>query len=150
MPQRPITFISRARDFQITLKTEGLPMQDANGIVVARTPGHRVHFTRGEYTAKTSQEIQMLRDADTYGREFWEVGQQPGAIHPPTEEVLADIMTFLARRQADKLRDIQEREEETHKRPEILTTVARALGELGDTEHGKRAPGRPKAEVEAA
>lgn len=148
----PVTFISRASDFQVTLETEGLPMQDANGIVVARSKGKRVNFTRGQYATSNPETVRLLRAAGTYNREFWEVGNQPGAIHPPEPDVLADIMTALARRQHDKLIAIQQREQETHERETVLAAVARALGELGDTEHGKRAPGKPPQQkpVEAA
>lgn len=151
MPQA-VTFVSRASDFQVTLETEGLPMLDANNIVVGKTRGRRVNFVRGTYVTRNPEEIRKLKEAGSFGNEFWEVGHQPGAIHPPEPDVLADIMTALARRQHDRLIAIQEREQETHQRPNVLAAVARALGELGDTEHGKRAPGKPpqpKPAVEA-
>lgn len=154
MPPPAVHFISRARNFQVTLQTAGIPMKDGNGTVVDRTRGSQVRFTNGQFACTDAEAkkigyrsgkdlAEALRGAWSYKREFWEPGAEPGAVYPTIEDRLADIMSALARQQHDRLAEILAEEEATHDRPEVIVSVKRALGELGDTDLGRRAPGRP-------
>jgi hypothetical protein len=85
----------------------------------------------------------MVNPRSTFNREFYEIGNAPDAQNPPVDKLLGDIADASVRRQAKRLRDIVALEESTHKREVILTSAKAALGALGDTEVGKRRPGRP-------
>ena len=147
----PATFYSKAARFQLVLEPQ-VKVYGPNG-QDATTPGKRIEFIRGKFVATeqeakklgltTGELVERLREATTYGTEFFEPGNDPNQQHPATEDVLADVMSAVARGQHDKLVAILEREESTHMRPEVIEPVKRALAEVGDTERGKRGPGKP-------
>lgn len=152
----PATFYAKAPNFRIVLDPQ-VPVNGSNG-QQSWTQGRSIQFVRGafvcnEHTArengfKTEAELkERLREARTYGIEFFEPDNDPRQVHPRTEDVLAEIMTCLARGNEKRLVEIVAEEESTHERPEVLEPARRALGELGNTVVGKRGPGRPPAKA---
>jgi hypothetical protein len=152
------TFVSKHNDLRVVLEPM-LPQTDPTG-VTRYTKGKAIQFHRGTYEANaqearrlgyenTEQLVHAIKhtfDGNprlTFNREFYEHGNAPDAQNPPVDKLLGDIADASVRRQAKRLRDIVALEESTHKREVILTSAKAALGALGDTEVGKRRPGRP-------
>jgi hypothetical protein len=129
-----------------------------------------VMFTCGQYVANMNEARRLGFESErelvealkhdqhgnprlTFGTDFYEMGNAPGAQNPPVDKLLGDILDASVRRQAKRLRDILAQEESTHKREVILTSARTALGVLGDEELGKKRAGRPhpvKPEDEAS
>lgn len=148
----PTRFYAKAGNFRVVLDPQ-LPVNGANG-QQSWTNGRSIQFKRGTFTCtdhtarengfESEKELTArLREAWSYGREFFEPENDPGIQYPLVPDVLTDIMTAVARNQHEKLVAILEQEEATHNRPEVVEPVKRALAEVGDTERGKRGPGKP-------
>lgn len=162
------TFVSKHNNLRVVLEPM-LPQTDATG-VTRFTKGRAIEFNRGTYEANaqearrlgyenTEQLVHAIKHTPdgnprlTFNREFYEMGNAPGAQNPPVDKLLGDILDASVRRQAKRLRDILAQEESTHKREVILTSARTALGVLGDDDLGKKRPGRPhpvKPEDEAS
>lgn len=124
------------------------------------TQGKTVEFTRGVFRstpekAKTlgfkgeAELNEALRKAGTFNREFWEVGNEPGALKPSADKMIADASDAAMRHDIERLRGLRELEtvgdgeQGGHNRQEVLTAIDIPLGLLTDGKEGKRRAGRP-------
>lgn len=145
----PTTFISKATNFQIALEPEGRPILNEHGVMVARTEGLRVRFQQGTHVARDPREADLMRKAKNFNIEFWEVGNEPGAVKPSTEDMLERIADAIARRNLKRLRELKDLEavgdgeQGGHRRTEVLAAIDRALAIFTDGKEGKLGPGRP-------
>lgn len=154
------TFISKANEFRLGLTPAGRPLRDTNNTVVGFEEGTEIMFRRGRYDANAIEARRLgYENTDalvhaithnyngsprrTFGTEFWELGNEPGAMQPPTDKLLADIGDAAVRRNEKGLLKIVEQEEATHQREAVLISAKSALAALGNTDVGKRRPGRP-------
>ncbi len=146
------TFISKAAEFQCVLK-QGKRIYEGQEQVGWTDPGI-AEFKRGIFIANdTSAQalgfggeaelVEALRNRKaTVNQEFWEMGNEPDAMHPAVDILLGKISDYAVDHNVDGLREILAQEQDTHNRHEVLVSAQRALGRLGDTVVGKRGPGR--------
>jgi hypothetical protein len=153
------TFLSKASKFQLVLK-QAKRVYDGQE-AVGWTDPQIVEFQRGTFIADATtagklgyqsptELVDAMRKSATYNTEFWEVGNEPGAMKPSTPVLLGKIADYAVDHDADKLREIIQTEQETYgefAREDVIEQARRALGRLGDTEIGKRGPGRPKVQT---
>lgn len=154
----PVTFQSRNKRHRVVLT----PKQNIYGRdgVTGTTPGTTVEFERNTFqvdepSAKrlgmTQAELtQALRDAGTFNREFWEIGNAPDAQKPSVQDMLAQITDATAYQRVEKLRELRQLEtvgdgeQGGHQREEVLASLDRALGILTEGREGKRGAGKPQ------
>lgn len=157
-------FISRATRHRMVLKPS-LPYTDATGIT-RHDKSQTVEFVRGSFTATdleakklgfdSASDLanairQRLEDLDAMGqtREVWEKGNEPGRLHPSSEEMLERVADASVRRNLKKLRELRvlevdgDGEQGGHERVEVLAGIDRALAILTDGKEGKLGAGRP-------
>lgn len=154
----PVLFQSKNKRMRVVLK----PAQNIYGRdgVSGTEPGRTVEFERyvfqvDEPTAKrlgmTQTELaSALREAGTFNREFWELGNAPDAQKPSVSEMLAKITDATAYQRVDALRELRQLEtvgdgeQGGHQREEVLASIDRALGILTEGKEGKRGAGKPQ------
>lgn len=144
------TFVSKYRNYGVTIKTAGLPMMDEQGRIGAYTPGERAIFNNGKYYTADPEVVEWLRSRPGFNVEFWELGQEPGVILPALGDLLDQITLATARNKPDRLREILAAERDTHNRDEVIRTAEVALNELTAGAEGRRGPGRPPSKTAAA
>src|SRR4051812_34437623 len=94
------TFISKASDFQLVLK-QARRIYDGHE-AVGWTEPQVAEFKRGTFVAdatvarslgfdSAAELVEAIRKAVTYNAEFWEVGNEPGAMQPSTPVLLGKI-----------------------------------------------------------
>jgi hypothetical protein len=154
----PTTFQSAHAKMRVVLE----PARNIYGRegVVGTEGGKTAEFERyifqvDEPTAKrmgmTQAELtQALRDAGTFNREFWEIGNAPNALKPSVQDMLAQITDATAYQRVEKLRELRQLETVGdgelggHNREEVLASLDRALGILTNGKEGKRGAGKPQ------
>lgn len=144
----PTTFIAKASAFQI-VREQGRRIYEGQE-AVGWTDPTVIEFHRGTYTTSDADEITFLRAAKTFNNEFWEMGNEPGSMQPSTPVLMGKIADYAVDHDAEKLRSLVAHEQDTYgdlARQDVIDAAQRALGRMGDLEHGKRGPGRPKAQV---
>lgn len=84
----------------------------------------------GTYITSDPEAIEFLRNLESNGSEFVEVGREPDAIHPSLQELLPQIVQASARGDLDALGELRAAEEQTHRRVEVLSAIDGAFEEI--------------------
>jgi hypothetical protein len=155
----PVTFQSAHAKMRVVLK----PARNIYGRdgVVGTEGGQTAEFERyifqvDDPTAKRmgyrsqTELADALRNAGTFNREFWEIGNAPNAQKPSVQDMLAAVTDATAYQRVEKLRELRELETVGdgevggHNREEVLGSIDRALGILTGGREGKRGAGKPQ------
>lgn len=134
---KPSTFRSKGAHFQIVMRPPltryengMLITDDAGKILDFGTPFRSTDGPRGQYTTSDPDEIEFLRNAASFGVEFWELGNEPDALHPTMAELAPQVAAATAELDVDALRALLEAEEASHKRPDVVTMIESAIEAL--------------------
>lgn len=83
------------------------------------TDGRLIQFADGNYETNEIKVQEFLRSLGSFNREFWEVGNEPGAV-PSPKIVLEEIVRAAAALDLERINDLLQTERETHKRDVVL------------------------------
>lgn len=101
------------------------------------TPGETYEFEpNGEFRTDDPVAIAHLRGLQSFNREFWEVGKEPGRI-PSSESRLEEVAEAGVTLNLERLDELEELERATHKREDVLIAIRatkRKVGQLRSAE----------------
>lgn len=136
---KPSRFISKGAHFQIVYRPPRSRFE--NGMLVTDDPGEILDFGTpfridgadqpvGTYVTDDPVKIEWLRNAQSFNVEFWEAGNEPDALHPTVAELAPQIAKATAELDTDKLRELLEAEEASHKRADVVTMIESSIEAL--------------------
>jgi hypothetical protein len=79
----------------------------------------------GDFRTTDPGAIAYLKSLDSFNRDFWLVGEEPGAA-PSSEVIDKQIMSALARLDDEALVALEHEESEQHKREDVLRRIRQA------------------------
>jgi hypothetical protein len=126
--ERPITFRSRGRNFNMVRKARHRYV-DQGGETVVTAGVHYDFAPAGEFTTDDADVVDYIRQSPGFNVEVWEVGNEPDRV-PSAEPELDRIMDARLALDVDTLDEIEHRERETWKRPIVLETIESARRSL--------------------
>ncbi len=137
---KPVTFASRVREQSVVMEPQEPVF--AGQRVIGQTPGKRIQFENGTYTATTQEEIDFLRSrmTDPGGADLWEIGTP---VPDPQDTLVA-----LATADYEEILEILEAEREGHQRPVVIDTAEAILAKIA--EHQAEEEPEPPKKAKAA
>lgn len=117
------TFRSKGVNFKVVIQPSFRKVTDFGHEFV---PGEYADFApHGMFETDDPRIIEKLRDSPTFNREFWEVGNEPGAL-PSADAELDRIMAATALLDDAELAQIEAEERAGYNRGEVIASVTRA------------------------
>lgn len=124
----PVLFRSKGRNFSCTMVASNRWFAPNGQAQI--TEGRRLDFApTGEYESDEVRVVEFLRSRDSFNREFWEVGNEPGAV--PSPELLLDkIVAASVALDLEALEEIEAVEQGGHARELVMKAVRSARNQV--------------------
>jgi hypothetical protein len=126
-----VVFRSKGRGFRVVhigqRRWSEMGMQQVSaGITYEFSPGGDVEDPQaGAFRTRDRRAVEYLRSLDSYGRDFYEVGNEPGRV-PSSESTIEKIMSLALELDDAGLEELQETEQEGYQRQDVLVAVSKA------------------------
>jgi hypothetical protein len=139
------TFVSPTNNLRIVFENARRKLVGENGDFV-NLPGVYCQFVEGELVVSDPVELDKLRESDSYGKLFFELGQEPGRPGASTAELHKEILDLVFAGRYDTIADILVKERTTLSRPDVISSCEAAIANAGLQSPSK--PGTPEHEIE--
>jgi hypothetical protein len=129
----------------ILIRRPGRSYQNERGEQIS-VEGKRYEFEHGTLTGLDPDDVEWLRNHENFNLKFTEVGNEPDRERPSVPEVMTEITKAAARRDAEAIAAIYQREIESYDRDVVKETASQALAaleELADEEGAQPAEEQP-------
>jgi hypothetical protein len=121
-------FYSRGHGQRVTLKSPEVRYDErGNRIEIGGTVAE---FDNGFWETDDSELADIMREREGFNLDFFEEGNEPGALKPSEPDALAAIIEATAAQDAEKVETVLAEEKATHNRPAVIGAATTALANV--------------------
>jgi hypothetical protein len=139
------TFVSPVNNLCVVRENARRKPLGENGDFI-NTPGKRSQFIDGRLVVSDPEELQELRESDSYEKLFFELGSEPGRAGASTAELHRRIMDLTFAGDYAAIADILVGERTNLSRPDVIASCEAAIANAGVAAPAK--PDTPEHEIE--
>jgi len=142
----PVTFYARSPNQTVIVVPKRAAILDAqNRVLEPAVEGHTVQFEGGCYETSDSAELAALREDPMFGNQYGWVESTP-----ESGDTITEITAAAAARNIQRLREIEEDEQEGYQRGDVLKQARAAIEAVEGQPKAKKKPAAKKKASEGA